>query len=171
MESRGFSVEAVREKGTSWWFLGTVMSELSDPWNGGIAVSEAILPEGASPPLHVHDDLDDSFYVIEGRMVVRCGDDVGLATAGSWVPFPRGVPHTFRVLDGPARTLQVQPHRRFMDLVGAVGERAEGHELPDPLHAGPSVDVERLMREHGITSVGGPMEEDEAQRILRELLS
>ena len=65
-------------------------------------MAEAVLPEGASPPAHLHAALDDSFYILEGRMVIHCGDDVWLAGPGSWVQFPAGVPHTFRVLGGPA---------------------------------------------------------------------
>lgn len=46
------------------------------------ATSEQVLaelgvsPEGASPPAHVHAPLDDSFYILDGHMVIHCGDDV-----------------------------------------------------------------------------------------------
>src|SRR5690348_11606479 len=94
---------AVQAGGPAWWSLDCLVVEVSSTGDAGPLVYEMTLPDGASPPLHVHADLDDSFYVLDGRMVVRCGGDVQLAAAGSWVPFPRGVPHTFRVMGGPAR--------------------------------------------------------------------
>ena len=84
-----------------WLFLGVLIDVLTEP-GAPVTVAEGILPEGASPPAHVHADLDDSFYILDGRMVIRCGDDVWQAGSGSWVQFPAGVPHTFRVLGGPA---------------------------------------------------------------------
>lgn len=153
----------------AWWFLGCLMVELTAPGPGGPVVSEATLPEGASPPLHVHADLDDSFYVLEGRLVVRCGDEVKIATAGSWVPFPRSVPHTFRVVDGPARTLQVHRHDQFLALVREVGEPAGELRLPA---AGPGPSLEELDRAfagHGIVNVGASMSEVEARGLLSGL--
>ena len=61
-------------------------------------VLEMTLPAGSSPPLHIHDDLDDTWYILDGQMVVRCGDEELVVGAGHWVSMPRGVPHTFRVV-------------------------------------------------------------------------
>ena len=159
---------AVRADGPAWWFLGCLMQELSVPGDP-LVVTQAVLPWGASPPLHVHADLDDSFYVLEGRMVVRCGDDVQLATAGSWVPFPAGVPHTFRVMGGPARTLQIHRNDSFLRLVRAIGEPAKERELP-ALTRGPGIDrLNAMLTGHGIVNVGPSMSEEEAQAFLDEI--
>ena len=130
-------------------------------------MAEGILPLGASPPLHVHDDLDDSFYVLDGRMVVRCGDDVFLATSGSWVQFPRQVPHTFRVLDGPARILMVHANDTFIQTVRAIG-----HPATDALAIPGGTSIDELnvaFAAHGITNVGPPMEQDDVEDLLRAL--
>lgn len=145
------------------------MVELPRTGDGAPFVSEAVLPVGASPPLHVHADLDDSFYVLEGRMVVRCGDDVSVATAGAWVPFPRRVPHSFRVMDGPARLLQVHADDSFLGVVREVGEPAPALRLPPP-SGGPGAEMlTEALATYGITNVGPPMEEDEARRYLDRL--
>jgi mannose-6-phosphate isomerase-like protein (cupin superfamily) len=73
-----------------------------------VTMAEAILPEGASPPAHVHADLDDSFYILDGRMIIRCGDDVWQAGPGSWVLTSHGfVIHATKkqvsVIQGEAR--------------------------------------------------------------------
>jgi len=45
-------------------------------------VLEMTLPVGSSPPLHVHHTLDDTWYILDGKMVMRCGDDVLVVGAG-----------------------------------------------------------------------------------------
>ncbi|HVB92868.1 MAG TPA: cupin domain-containing protein [Acidimicrobiales bacterium] len=151
-----------------WWFLGTRVSQLT-PRSAQMVVAEAVLPEGASPPLHVHDDLDDSFYVVEGEMVVRCSDDVSLATPGTWVPFPRRLPHTFRVMGGPARVLMVHANDSFLRAVRSIGRPAADEDVPT-IRSGPRPDeLARAMAANDITAVGAPMEEDEAQSWLQAL--
>jgi len=107
-------------------------------------VAEAVLPHGASPPSHLHEALDDSFYILEGTMVVRCGKSVTVESAGSWVQFPAGVPHTFRVMSETARVLMVNADHSFIDAVAMGG---------DP----------------PVSTVGLPMEEDEALRLQAQL--
>ena len=53
-----------------------------------------ILPVGSAPPLHVHDDLDDTWYILDGQMVVRCGDDELARIAASHDLRPIGPPMT-----------------------------------------------------------------------------
>ena len=152
-----------------WMFLGVRIKELTEPGDQPV-VAEMWLPSGASPPLHVHDDLDDSFYLIEGRMVVRCGDEVTLAQDGAWVPFPAGVPHTFRVLGGTARALLVHKDYTFMRFVHAIGHPTRSGDDPTT-EGGPSPDeLSRVMAEHRMRNVGTPMEALEAQQWL-DLLS
>lgn len=152
----------------SWMFLGVRVDVLTSP-SAPVAVSEALLPLGASPPLHVHEGLDDSFYVLEGRMVVRCGEDVSLAGPGTWVQFPSGRPHTFRVVEGPLRTLQVHSDGSFLDAVRDIGHPVADGDAP---HTGGGPSPEELGRRlaaHGITTVGPPMEHDEAMAHLGRL--
>lgn len=46
-------------------------------------------------PLHVHYRDDEAWYVLEGTLRVRVGDNEVEARAGSAVLVPRGVPHTY----------------------------------------------------------------------------
>src|SRR5207248_2885597 len=120
-----------------WLFLGVVVDVLTEP-GAPVAVAEAVLPEGASPPAHVHAALDDSFYLLDGHMVIRCGEDVWQAGPGSWVQFPAGVPHTFRVLRGPARVLMVHADDSFLAAVRVIGRPDAGVGVPEAAH-GPAV--------------------------------
>lgn len=46
-------------------------------------------------PLHKHYDDDEAWYVLEGTLHVKVGEDVVEAKAGSAVFVPRGTPHTY----------------------------------------------------------------------------
>jgi mannose-6-phosphate isomerase-like protein (cupin superfamily) len=46
-------------------------------------------------PFHVHDQDDEAWYVLEGTLGFRLGDDEVEACAGSAVLARRGTPHTY----------------------------------------------------------------------------
>jgi mannose-6-phosphate isomerase-like protein (cupin superfamily) len=46
-------------------------------------------------PLHLHRNDDEAWYVLEGTLCVRVGNDVIEARAGSAVFVQRGTPHTY----------------------------------------------------------------------------
>lgn len=148
-----------------WSFLGVLIEELTAP-GSPVAVAEAVLPEGASPPAHVHATLDDSFYLLEGRMVVRCGGETWEARPGSWVQFPAGIPHTFRVLGGTARVLMVHADDSFLAAVRAIGHPAGNADVPSTAPGPTLEELSRIFAVHGITNVGPPMEQDEAEDFL-----
>ena len=151
-----------------WLFLGVVIDVLTEP-GAPVTVAQAVLPEGASPPAHRHAALDDSFYILDGRMVLRCGDDVWQAGPGSWVQFPAGVPHTFRVLGGSARVLMVHADDSFLAAVRQVGRPATGSDVPDTTPGPTMAELDRALAVHGITNVGPPMEQAEAERLLGQV--
>jgi mannose-6-phosphate isomerase-like protein (cupin superfamily) len=63
--------------------------------NSRYSVSEWWLePRTQGPGLHSHPE-DDLFYVIEGVMSIRVGDDWLECPPGSFVLVPGGVPHDF----------------------------------------------------------------------------
>lgn len=72
----------------------------------------AAAPEGQPPqyqaPLHLHHGDDEAWYVLEGRLKVRVGDEEHDVPAGAAVIGPSGLPHTFWNPDPvPARYLIV----------------------------------------------------------------
>jgi len=46
-------------------------------------------------PLHLHRKDDEAWYVLEGTLCVRVGNEVVEARAGAAVFVPRGTPHTY----------------------------------------------------------------------------
>src|SRR3954470_11877673 len=73
---------------------------------GALTALENVIPPGEGPPLHTHAAEDESWYVLEGELQFRIGEERSRAPAGSFVFVPRGTRHAFRnVGDEPARIL------------------------------------------------------------------
>src|SRR5262249_57862315 len=72
---------------------------------GALTVIETSI--GAGPPLHVHDREDECFYVLDGELSIRCGDDSFDAAAGSFVFLPRRRPPPVSAPGRPAPPLLV----------------------------------------------------------------
>ena len=73
------------EHAQAWWFLDTLVVEHRRAPDMTSVVLEMTLPVGHAPALHVHDTLDDTWYVLEGQMAARCGDTELVVDAGHWV--------------------------------------------------------------------------------------
>jgi mannose-6-phosphate isomerase-like protein (cupin superfamily) len=71
---------------------------------GAMTLIESRTTGGA--PMHVHSREDEFFYVVEGSISVRCGEDVYEAGPRSFVFLPRGIAHDWDVIgDGIATVL------------------------------------------------------------------
>ena len=63
---------------------------------GSFYLGEAVIQAGfPGPPLHVHEQLHDMFYVLEGTLTMRLGDETRELGPGSFVCVPPGAVHTF----------------------------------------------------------------------------
>jgi quercetin dioxygenase-like cupin family protein/catechol 2,3-dioxygenase-like lactoylglutathione lyase family enzyme len=158
----------------AWWFLGT-LAVLRNPEGSPRTpvVMELIIPPGGSPPRHVHESLDDSFFVLDGQVVVRCGEETIVTQEGSYVMMPRGVEHTFRVTSRtPARMLLVHANDSFLSFVEAVGTPTDKRSLPPPGEFDLDRDtLTRLSADHGAPMVGPSLEEDEARAFVADVHS
>jgi mannose-6-phosphate isomerase-like protein (cupin superfamily) len=73
--------------------------------DGVVSVLEATEPPGFGPPIHLHDDAAEAFYVLVGEYLMNLDGEEFRCPAGSFVFIPAGVPHGFRVGDVPSRKL------------------------------------------------------------------
>lgn len=86
------------------------MSVLADGERTGGAFSLVVAdepPPGFGPPLHIHHDAAESFYVLQGEYVIFLEDAEEVCPAGSFIFIPAGVPHGFRAGDVPSRKLNL----------------------------------------------------------------
>jgi len=77
---------------------------------------------GEMPPLHVHRDEDEGYYVVDGELTLyQPGVEVTLA-AGDFFLARRGIEHTYRVGDRPATWLMTGDggFDRFVAAVAAL---------------------------------------------------
>jgi len=124
---------------------------------GAYASFEAIVPAEGGPPPHVHTREAESFYVLEGEMTFRAGDETVRATAGTFVHLPPGLAHSFKNESGaPARMITTVTPARLEEMFFEVGTPlAEGstttlpptpQEIERLLAAAPRYGVEILAR-------------------------
>ena len=68
---------------------------------------------------HVHDDEDDSFYILEGELTFILGEETVVAPQGTFVLVPPGVRHGFRNdTDTAVRILNVHAPAGFDRRIG-----------------------------------------------------
>ena len=72
---------------------------------GVVSVLEAVEPPGFGPPIHVHADAAEAFYVLEGEYIMYLADREFTCPAGSFIFIPVGVRHGFKVGGVPSRKL------------------------------------------------------------------
>jgi quercetin dioxygenase-like cupin family protein len=146
-------------EGEAIWFLQNRMTikATGEMTNGSFGLTEVLIPAGWSPPTHVHYHEDESFYVLEGELTFKCGDDLFSAVPGSLVFLPRGIPHGFVVeSDTPARMLNLMTPGGGEGFFAEAGGPAMTDDFPPP---GPP-DIERLQRataHYGAAIVGPPL--------------
>ncbi len=74
---------------------------------GAFALLEADEPPGFGPPLHIHRDAAEAFYVIAGEYIVLLEDHEVTCPTGSFIFIPAGVVHGFRVGGMASRKLNL----------------------------------------------------------------
>jgi quercetin dioxygenase-like cupin family protein len=83
---------------------------------GHFSLLEATEPAGFGPPLHVHRDASESFYVLEGEYTVFLGQRQFTCPAGSFIFMPAGTPHSFRVSAEAAESSSCLPLPRWLGI-------------------------------------------------------
>ena len=118
---------------------------------GGVLTAfENVVAPGDGPPLHTHANEDESWYVLDGSLRFRLGDERRDAPRGSFVFVPRGVPHCFQnVGETPARILVAFTPSGMEMFFDRFAELPEGPLDPDVFA--------RLGGEVGMAVVGPPL--------------
>lgn len=145
------------------WFLDTQVTIRVSHAEGadGISVLEHQARHGDSPPLHVHQEEDEIFHILEGTLHFRLGDQELRARVGETLLAPKRIPHTYLVESAEgARWLTITRGGGFEGFVRAFGRPAAGPGLPDPSGPPTPEQAETLAQaclRHGIELVGPPL--------------
>jgi mannose-6-phosphate isomerase-like protein (cupin superfamily) len=79
----------------SLWVLGHRVTLI--PVGGRVAAIEVVTPAGVpGPPPHHHEEMDECFYVVSGKLGVLSGDTWTSLEPGEYLNVPRGAVHSFR---------------------------------------------------------------------------
>jgi len=87
-------------------FSSLLFKVLPGETGGGLFLIEHTHLTAGGPPLHLHREQEEWFYVMEGQVVFQVGDRRVELHPGESVLAPRRVPHTFSAVSAePARML------------------------------------------------------------------
>lgn len=117
------------------WAMGSLFEHLLTAAESGgeLGVSLVQQPPGIATPLHRHAHESEAFYLLEGTMTYRAGEQVMHLGPGDFVYLPQGVPHAFRVTGHtPSRVLAITTPGGLLRLYDEVGVPATEHRLPGP---------------------------------------
>jgi quercetin dioxygenase-like cupin family protein len=105
--------------------------------------------KSTGPPIHIHPDFDETFYITTGEVRFKVGEENFLLKAGDSMFIPRNVPHAFIIIsDTPASFLIVsQPAGKIEDFFRAYSKFEK---------TSPEVAL-KLMGEHNMKVVGPPL--------------
>jgi len=102
-----------------------------DETGGTFFLSESTIAPGfPGPPPHRHERLVDMFYVLEGVLTVRLGEETHQLEAGTFVCVPAGVVHTFsNPSDRPVRFLNFNTPAGWENYMRDLAEAAKAGPL------------------------------------------
>jgi mannose-6-phosphate isomerase-like protein (cupin superfamily) len=148
--------------GTSdvWFYGGARISVKVEGTHTGGRLYQVHVVErcGSGPPLHVHHNADETFYVVDGELLMVVGDDGIEAGPGDFVFGPQGVPHAYVARSEQAELLATfapASMDRFFEELGGVpvvpGKPAPAASCPDP------EEFARAVAGWGVEIVGPPL--------------
>ncbi|RKR90374.1 mannose-6-phosphate isomerase-like protein (cupin superfamily) [Micromonospora pisi] len=98
----------------------------ADNTGGALAVVDTVVPPGNGPPEHMHDDADESFYVLEGEFEIVADGESFHIKQGDFVFVPRGTRHIWKnYTESDGRLLRIYTpggHEKFFIEIGRPAE-------------------------------------------------
>lgn len=119
--------------------------------NGIFSLSEYTGFAKGGPPLHIHPDVDEIFYILEGDLVFQLGDEQFHLTAGDTIFVPRNVPHAHAQISEKCRYLFfVTPSGKMEDFFRAIATIN--------VNGQPSAEqMAKMFVDHNMTIAGPPL--------------
>ena len=153
------AITLAEDGGELLWFNNDLFTfkATSEQTAGAFILFEEWSPRGKVTPLHVHPSEDESFYVLEGEVLVQIDGAEHSGRRGSFISTPRGVPHALMVVSETARLLTlITPGTPNIEaFFHDAGDPAPGRELPPTK----PLDLERIVgaaERHGALEILGP---------------
>jgi quercetin dioxygenase-like cupin family protein len=145
-----------------WWKSGRITVKTAGAETGN-AFSQVVSddPRGSGPPLHLHHNEDETFYVLEGEVTILVGEERIDLSAGDYLFAPREVPHGYVVRSERARMLGTLCPAGLEQLIVTLGVPVTGTEPPTDAVMPPMDEMVRLFAGYGCEILGPPVSLDE----------
>ena len=108
-------------------------------------------PPGFGPPIHVHHDCAEAFYVLDGEYIMYLDDREFVCPAGSFVFIPQGARHGFRVGNVPSRKLNFYFPASMIGYFDDLAAALRRDDVRDE-------DLADIAATHAMEIVGPPLE-------------
>lgn len=124
--------KANERKAMQTWGVGVTVLVSSEQTGGKYSIIDYISPPtGLGPPLHIHREMDETFYVTEGGLHFQVGEERILAGPGTIVHAPAGVKHAFwNSGSAPARMLVTFSPGGFEEYLAELFILAQAYPEP-----------------------------------------
>lgn len=163
---RGGPVFRPANSGPATWAMGSLFERLVSGEESGDQLGASIVtqPPGIATPLHTHTHEAEAFYLLDGTMTYRAGEEIFHLGVGDFIYLPLGVPHAFRITgDAPAKILGLTVPGRLLGLYDLVGIPATERRLPGKDGRSTEEEIGRWNEfgpKFGLQVVGPPIPED-----------
>jgi quercetin dioxygenase-like cupin family protein len=153
---KGFKVNAGEARfGRHYKMKGVTVNILDIKISGkdtenDLAVFEqtGLTPNGG-PPLHIHPNQDEWFYVVEGNYLFQVGNEQYRMAIGDTIFLPRNVPHAF---------IQLTEKGKMIVSYLPAGKMEEFFAVTDQWTTPPSKeDIAKVFTDHDMRIVGPPL--------------
>ena len=114
---------------------------------GAFTLLEAAEPPGFGPPMHIHHDTAETFYVLDGEYLIFVEDREFVCPAGAFIYIPAGLRHGFRVGSAPSRKLNLYTPAAMIGYFDALSAAIQAGE-PDATR------LDEIALEYGMKVVG-----------------
>jgi quercetin dioxygenase-like cupin family protein len=117
--------------------------------NGDLTIFEYIGNEKGGPPLHVHPNQDEIFFIVQGEYLFQVGDVKHNLKPGDTIFLPRAVPHAFAQLTDYGKMFFLfQPSGKMEDFFRTIGNLTSP---PTPEQGA------KIFTDHDMKIVGPPL--------------
>jgi mannose-6-phosphate isomerase-like protein (cupin superfamily) len=115
--------------------------------NGAFSLLEASEPAGFGPPLHIHRDAAEAFYVLEGEYIIFIEGREAICRAGSFIFIPAGIEHGFRVRGMASRKLNIYTPAAMVGYFDEIADAGRAGQLDDDA-------LSRIAQRYGMEIIG-----------------
>ena len=135
------------------WIVGDTLTfkATAETTGGTLTAIECEAAPGGGPPPHLHENEDESFYVLDGQFEILVGDELLRAGPGDYAFVPRGTVHRFaNVGDEVGRLLILFTPGGLEQFFRSAGVPASGDGLAPPVNAAEIARTESAAARYGL---------------------